>query len=254
MAPIVDFDPAPYTRIPNLDVPSLITLARQLRAAAPPRPPLPVKQSLAELDAETQALEAAYGEHLQSPAANDPRPIDQAADNAWGCLHGRLSSYAALPADLYPQGRRAAELVSKLFPTGLTFLKLEYGAQWAESEQRLQRIKRDKLKAELDALVGPDFMAELYRCHALYTEMVGVSRPRSEKKKLPDLRALRLRTQQAVSAHAIQLLAMYLHGGEKVKDEVRPSFAAIDAYREKVAPEKRKPVPGDPAPPAPPAP
>jgi hypothetical protein len=253
MTVLSDFDPAPYTRVPTLDVPSLIALARQILAAAPARPKAPVRQSLGELQDAASALESAYREHLSSPEGLDNRPIDQAADNAWACAYARLDSYAALPAEHHPKARRAQELQKKLFPDGLAFIKLEYGAQWAEAEQRLQLIHKEKLTAELEALIGSEFVAELQRCHALYTEMVGVSQPKKLRKKLPDLRALRLRTQQALSAHSIQLLALHLSGDQKLQDAVRPSFAAIDAYRDKATPEKKKPTPPQPVLPSPPA-
>lgn len=163
-------------------------------------------------------------------------------------LYARLDSYASLPAELYPKAQRAEALQKKLFPDGLSFLKLEYGAQWAESEQRVQLLAKEKLTADLEALAGPEFVTELLRCHGRYAEMVGVSRPKKASKKLPDLRALRLATQQALSAHSVQLLALYLSGGPKVQEAVRPSFAAIDAYREKAAPDRKKPAPAEPAP------
>jgi len=246
MTMMSDFDMTPYTRMPTLDVPSLIALARQVLAAAPARPKAPLKQSLSALHEATGALEVAYRAHLSSPAGADGRPVDQAADNAWACAYARLASYAALPVAHYPQARRAQELQKQLFPEGLAFLKLEYGAQWTETEQRIVLIQKEKLSAELEALVGPEFMAELYRCHALYAEMVGVSQPKVARKKLPDLRELRLSTQQALTAHSIQLLALHLSGDPKLQDAVRPSFAAIDAYRDKTIPEKKKPTPPEP--------
>ena len=248
MPMMIDFDPSLYTRTPRLDVPSLIALARQVLAAAPARPKAAVKQSLHELHEATSALEAAYREHLSAPEGQDSRPVDQAADNAWACAYARLDSYAALPVEHYPRAREAGELLQKLFPEGLSFLKLEYGAQWTEAEQRLQLIKQERLTAELEALIGPEFVAELHRCHALYTEMVGVSQPKKGRKKLPDLRTLRLTTQQALTAHTIQLLAVHLAGDPKQQEAIRPTFAAIDAYRDKTAADPTKPAPSEPAP------
>lgn len=249
----IDIDPSLYTRAPALDVPSLIALSRQLLAAAPARPKAPLKQSVAELAQQTSALEAAYRQHLGGPEEPDTRPVDQAADNSWACLYGRLDSYAALPVEHHPKAQRARELRKLLFPDGLTFLRLEYGAQWTEAEQRLQLIKKQRLLLELEALIGPEFMAEVQRCHALYAEMIGVSQPKPLRKKRPNLRTQRLAIQQALSAHLIQLLALYVAGDEKLKEALRPSFAAIDAYRDKAGVDKKPPAP-DPIPPPAPAP
>lgn len=249
--PMSDFDPALYTRVPNLDVPSLIALARQVLAVAPARPGAALKKSLQELRAATSTLEAAYREHLSAPAGQDSRPVDQAADNAWACVYARLDSYAALPVEHYPRAREASELLRKLFPEGLSFVKLEYGAQWTEAEQRLQLIKQERLTAALEALIGPEFVAELHRCHALYTAMIGVAQPKKGRQKLPDLRALRLGAQQALTAHTIQLLAVHLAGDPKQQEAIRPAFAAIDAYRDKTAADPGKPAPAEPAEPTP---
>lgn len=251
MPVMIDLDPALYTRVPVLDVPSLIALSRQLLAAAPARPKPPVKQSLSELAMATANIEAAYREHLGSPEATDGRLIDQASDNSWACFYARLDSYASLPVAHHPRALRAQELRKYLFPEGLAFLRLEYGAQWTEAEQRLQLIQKERLTAELETLVGPEFVTELRRCHALYSAMIGVSQPKKTRKKLPDLRALRLTIQQVLSAHFIQLLALYLSGDPKQQEAIRPSFAAIDAYRDKAAPDKKKPAPAEPPAPAP---
>lgn len=248
MPMMIDFDPSLYTRTPRLDVPSLIALARQVLAAGPARPKAAVKQSQRELQEATSTLEAAYREHLGAPEGQDSRPIDQAADNVWACVYARLESYAALPVEHYPRAREAGELLRTLFPDRLSFLKLEYGAQWTEAEQRLQLIKQERLTPALEALVGPEFVAELHRCHALYTQMVGVAQPKKGRKKLPDLRALRLTTQQALTAHTIQLLAVHLAGDAKQQEAIRPAFAAIDAYRDKTAAAPAEPAPAEPAP------
>ena len=145
--PVLDsFDPLAYTRIPNLDVPSLIALTRQVLAALPSRPSPAVKASASELEAVVVGAEQSFGDHLRTPSVKDGRPIDQAGDVSWGCFQRFLSAMAELPHDLYPKAVQAAGLLEALFPTGLGFLTLEYGAQWAEAEQRVRRIQKDKLK------------------------------------------------------------------------------------------------------------
>ncbi len=251
--PVLDsFDPLAYTRIPNLDVPSLIALTRQVLAALPSRPSPAVKASASELEAVVVGAEQSFGDHLRTPSVKDGRPIDQAGDVSWGCFQRFLSAMAELPHDLYPKAVQAAGLLEALFPTGLGFLTLEYGAQWAEAEQRVRRIQKDKLKPTILALGGADFLTEIERCHAAYSEMVGVTKVKSPKSKLPDLREQRLKLQGALAAHAIQLVAMVLSGGESALKSAQPSFDAIDAYREKATPSAAdKKSPPEPAAPPP---
>lgn len=224
---------ADYTSVPNIDTPSLTTLGRQLLAAVPKRLTAGLTHSRDYLQGVLQVVEAAYGEHLKAPARTDGRPTDMAADSSFRALHGRLDSLAQLPLDRYPKAARAAALRDRLFPTGLAFVQLEYGAQWAEAEQRLAAIDRERLQPELDALCGPEVLTEVRRCHVEYSAMVGVSKAKAKKAKLPDLRSLRLQLQAAIGAHGVQLVAHAMAGGEAALAEVQPSLDVIDAYREK---------------------
>ncbi len=257
MSALESFDPSPYTRIPNLDLPSLIALGHQLGSALPVRPTASLKQSAKELADTVAESEQSLGEHLYVQVRPDSRQVDLAADISWGSLSRWLSAYAELPLDRYPKAKQAAALLQALFPTGLSFLTLEYGAQWTEAEQRLRRIVRDKLRPVLLGLGGGDFLTEIERCHKDYGEMVGVTKAKTPKSKLPDLRAQRQKLQQALTAHAIQLVAMVLSGGAVAYKAALPSFAAIDAYREKTTPSSGDKKSADPAPlapsPAPPA-
>jgi hypothetical protein len=258
MALLADFDPASYVRLPNLDLASFVALGHQLLTALPGRPVAALKASGQALSQAVAAAQASLGEHLKVPDPGEERAIDQAADVSWGSLFRRLDAYAELPADRYPKAGRAARLRQTLFPTGLGFVNLEYGAQWTAAEQRLKLIHADKLKSDIEELAGADFYAELTRCHAAYGELVGATKAKPVKSKLPDLRAERLRLQQALTAHAIQLVATVLAGGDAALEAAQPSFAAIDAYRDKAstgasASDKRLPadpekVPGPTAP------
>ena len=250
------FDPSLYTRIPNLDMPSFIALTRQLLMALPAKPPAALKASASALTAVVAESEQSFGEHIRVLDTQDSRPVDLAADVSWGSFQRFLSAYAELPHDRYPKAAQAESLLAALFPTGLGFLTLEYGAQWAEAEQRVRRIQKDKLKPVIVALGGGDFLTEIERCHTAYGEMVGVTKVKTKKNKRPDLRTERLKLQQALTAHAIQLVAMVLSGGESALEAAQPSFDAIDAYRDKdtTSPADKKPPsePREPASPAPP--
>ncbi|HPH27251.1 MAG TPA: hypothetical protein PLA87_10415 [Pseudomonadota bacterium] len=254
--PLLELDFSRYTRSPNGDVPTLTALGRQLLAAVPKRMTAALTSSRDYLDGTLQIVEAAYGDHLKIPVTANSRPIDLAADTSWVCLQGRLESLARLPHDRYPTAARAGQLHDLLFPDGVSFVRLEYGAQWVEAERRLKVIEKERLKSEIDALCGPEVLAEVRRCHAEYAEMVGVTKAKEKKPKLPDLRSLRLQLQQAIGAHTMQLLAWALAGGATALEAIQPSLDAIDAYREKAqyTPSEKPESPKDPTPAPAPAP
>ena len=147
MSAIESFDPAPYVRLPNLDLVSFVALGHQLLTAQPQRPPAGVKASGEQLAQTLTEVEASLSEQFKLPSALDSRTIDQEADVSWGSLNRRLDAYAQLPHDRYPKAVRAQALQKTLFPSGLAFLNLEYGAQWTEAEQRIKLIAKEKLKA-----------------------------------------------------------------------------------------------------------
>lgn len=125
----------------------------------------------------TVDLQSAWAANVAKGPAGARRPADMAVDNAWAALEGRLASFARLPLEQYPKAKRAAELLDLLFHDGLTFLQLAYAEEWAESEQRLKMIDAQKLEADIDALAGPEFLAEVRRTHALYGKALGITGP-----------------------------------------------------------------------------
>jgi len=250
-------DVSAYMRVPPLDLPSLIALCQQLLTESPSSPPTAVRTSQMELEQTTQRAAEGYRLALTEDAPPDSRPIDLQADIAWGAVYRRLDAYTALPSDRYPWVERAKALLATLFPEGLRFTQLEYGAQWVESEARIKTLLADRglLKTELAGLVGGDFVDELLRTHSSYGEMVGATRRRTLRGKT-DQRTLRSKLMEAASVHLIQLGAAYLNPStsERLRSEIERSFAAVDLYRDKLASPRR---PDEPAPtpqPSPPAP
>ena len=247
-------DVSAYLRLPPLDLPSTLALCRQLLTESPSSPSPAVRNSHLELQQQTLFASEEYRLLLASDEPRDTRPIDLSADAAWSAIHRRLDAYASLPADRYPLADRARALLSRLFPDGLRFTQLEYGAQWVESEARIQTLLADRghLKAELASLAGSDFVDELLRTHSDYGDMVGATRRRTLRSKT-DLRALRLTLLDVASTHLLQLVAAYLNPStsDRTRAEILRSFAAVDLYRDKLTSPRR---PDEPAPPLTPSP
>jgi hypothetical protein len=260
-----DLDLAAYSRLPNVDTPTLIAFAERLLAVAPGKPAAPVKATLDDVRGELRALKDGYDAAFTVAPTADKRPIDQSSDTAWWCLDARLETAAALPAHLspLPEGPvRAAELRRKLFPDGRRFALLEYGAQWAEMDLRMRLIEREKLRPDLEALCQAGFIKFLYETHEQYRVMAGAKPGASPAARatVPNLAELHQRLRRAITAHFVQRIAAYQAGGAKVKAALLPAFQIYDELRDKAAPfrpvkDEEPAAPGpaapDPAVPAP---
>lgn len=248
----LDFDPMQYSRLPPyLDNAVTLALARQLIAAAPKSPSDGARRSAVRLQDSSQALADGMAESLRRSGPPDKRPVDLAADRAWGAIELRLAGWLQLPADEHAQVAAASQLHGQLFPDGLRFTQLEYGAQWAEADSRIQMLKSSGQLPLLEQLCDKPFVAELLRCHAAYGAMVGTTPPTAAPKprKKPgkpgpastvelDLGWLRKKTQQAILAHQIQLLAMRMSDNPAERAMAQTALRPLDEYREKLVPSR----------------
>ena len=249
-----DFDPRDYLTTPPLDVPGIIALSRQLLALAPADVPKPAETCKRQLARAVKDLEAGYqASQTQDPAVRR-KPIDAAADTAWGCIKTRLEPYLWIDPARHPPAHAAQRIYRKLFPSGLSFTQLEFGAQWAEASWRIQVLADEGLEPELRRLCGDFFVDELLHWHREYGQMVGVHGPSAraalDGKPAPNLLALRKATTGAIIAWQAQLVALHLAGHPTARAALQPT----DAYRDKLdasAPAAGPPQPGaDPTPPA----
>lgn len=267
----LDFDPTQYSRLPPyMDNSVTLALARQLIAAAPKESSEGARRSAVLLQKNSQALAEGMAESLRESGPPDKRPVDLAADHSWGAIELRLAAWLQLPADEYAQVEAATTLHNQLFPDGLRFTQLEYGAQWAEAESRIQMLKSSGQLPLLERLCDKTFVTELLRCHAAYGAMVGTNLPaaakprkkagaagkRSEESVVTlDLGWLRKKTQQAILAHQIQLMAMRMSDSPAERAAAQAALRPLDEYRDKLAPsrpaKRDEPAP-EPTPAAPP--
>jgi len=257
MIPADDFEPSAYMTNPRLDVPSQIALGRQLLAVAPSDLPPQAEVVKRKLLAITRALEEGYLAVQGEEPSQLKRPVDQGADNAWSSVKTRLEPYTWLDEDRFPEAISAKAIARKLFPSGLQFTLLEYGAQWAEASWRIRLIAEENLEPALRRLCGDVFVDELFHWHKEYGKMVGAVPARrgagGKTKPRADLGELRRQAGQAVVAWQAQLVALYLSGNEEARASLRPT----DDYRDKLSaaagpktpPEPK--TPGNPAPPPP---
>ena len=241
-----DFDPTPYVRPPVVDVPAAIGLSVALLRAMPSPCTDEVRRSARRLRASTLALQQAWAKSDQKAPSPDKRPADVALDNAWSATFGRLESYARLPAEQAPRAERAAGLLDAIFPDGLSFLKLPYASEWAESEKRLTKIDQQKLGPALDELAGPDFLAVVRAAHATYGEALGMTKARAAEPTPISLAEPLREVTRAIANYTLKLCAMA--DDDASTAAVRQALRPLDEYRTSAA---RRPAKAPAEPPTP---
>jgi hypothetical protein len=224
-----DFDPTPYVRPPQYDVASGFALGVSLLAGVPKGAPENVRKAAKKLRAATVDLRQAWSSTGRA-APMEKRPADIRVDKAWGALYGRLDAYASLPSGEHKGAKRAAELLDVIYPDGLQFLTLPYSAEWAEGEKRLKLIEEDELAEDLDALAGPEFLAEVRKAHKIYGEAIGVTKPAAEVKRanlVDPLRALG----RAITQYALQVVSLIEDEKPESVEMVKRALRPIDDHR-----------------------
>jgi hypothetical protein len=226
---LAGLDPALYTRLPVLDVPGGVALGIALLAALDTSLPPAVRNAAKRVRVAVIALQGQWAEQRaaeQQPTPN-PRPADLRIDRGWSAIGRRLEALVDLPI---PQAARAARLHQQLFPSGLSFLTLAYQKQWAESEQRLEQIDKQKLDAELGELVGDFVLAEVRAAHEDYGRALGITRAKddapSPTRVVDALRELR----DAMAAYGLQLVAA-AYAKPELASVVRKALRPIDDMR-----------------------
>ena len=238
-----DFDPTPYVRPPIIDVASGVALATSLLNAVPKDPPESMRKAAQKVRKTTLALQQAWAKSDESGAPLDRRKADMRTDNAWGIFLDRLEAYASLPVEHYPKAARARALIDAISPER-AWLKLMYEAQWAESDRRLEKIDSQGLAADVDALAGPEFLAEVRSAHKAYGLALGITKPRVEVPEVNLAEPLR-ELARAIGRYGLIVAGLvddHPASLELVKKALRP----IDEYRESQARRSRAGAAGSP--------
>lgn len=147
-------------------------LGEMLHAAAHVGPlPAGIERSRQRVAAAYAALERAItGIAVDAVDAVRQREADRAIDNAWEATFLWLSGICKLPPEANCHVPAARALFTQIFPDGITFTKLPYKVQFAESQARLDAIANEGFEETFAVLGGSAFLAELYRTHKAYQE------------------------------------------------------------------------------------
>jgi len=153
-----------------------ITLCRVLAEGCPKSMPASVKKAQKRLVEVAEGAQIAYTlrkKALGRGGEEDSRPIDRAGDNSWGALRGRLQAYTLLPVEVYPDAKRAAEILASLFgEAGLSFLTESYPEQYAIADSVLRRIDEEGFAVDIDRIAGKEFLENVRTQHVAYGKMV----------------------------------------------------------------------------------
>lgn len=227
---VPSIDPTPYVRPPRTGIAGGLSLSKMLLTRVPTKPGPGVIMMAKALAATVVATEADWRVQLRAKFGGVAKVADLRLDRDWAVVRRRLVDHEDLPAG-DPDRLRSAELVERLFPDGLRFLKLRYVEEHAESNLRLEIIEDEGLRADLDHLVGKRFMIELVAAHEHYGAVLGITEvPEDETSKISMLERLRELT-QAISDYALQVLAF----SRMHPDNLAPAeqaLAPIDAFRQ----------------------
>lgn len=255
------WDPSLYSRAPQLNIASAITLGQALIHYCPKDAEPQVKDAAKTLKAATSQGQSAWASRqaLGAQAALSPadrKAIDSTGDRGWGAFHNILEAKASLPADLYPQAPRAQRLLTLLFGDGLRFLTWRYSEQLAAMDTLLLRIDKEGLQPDIDLLCGKEFLPLLQTIQVRYRAMV------REQAALPELPEATLREHVLAISDAVVDYALAIcstvnrRSGDSIL-RAKNALAPIDQVREQLqrpSPDPEVPADPDEPPPAPPAP
>lgn len=160
-------------QLPRLTAAEAAGLLGELLHAAANVGPLPagIERSRQRVATAYAALERAItGIAVGAADADRQREADRAIDNAWEAAFLWLSGFCKLPEAANSHVTAARALFAQIFPDGITFTRLPYKVQFAESQARLDSIANEGHEETFAVLGGSSFLAELYRTHKAYEE------------------------------------------------------------------------------------
>lgn len=224
-------DPTKYVTTPILDVAGTVALGLQLvglvprgLAADPRHAARSLRDSLVTLQDRWRQRDRA-----STPAL---RPLDLALDNAWSALLQRIEAWLTVREAEPELALRASKVIAALFPHRLEFTRLELANEWTESKKRLDRIAEERLRDELVALAGEDFVTGLETAHANLGRALGLDgRPAPATPDSVDLLAPLRETRAAIVDYAVQLVAAHRRADAELAASIQKALAPIDAAR-----------------------
>ena len=225
-------DLSEYLRPPRLSALSGVFLSRVLLEVTPPEPSAALRR------AASHVRETGEGIRLVLMARSDAEPPSiRASDIREDTIALAIRNGLEAAAELTPTelAQRAAVLLAKLFPDGTGFLRLPAYEQWGQTDVMLQRIDRDGLASELDAVLQPEYLALLREAHDAYGRALGMGHDANDDPKAAALRDSITDLSYAIANYGRVLVGELVPGDEASEARFRRAVGPLDAYRETLA-------------------
>jgi hypothetical protein len=217
-----------YVRPARASVRSAAVLAARLAKAAPADVTDDERAALDAVVARAEEVRAAHSERDRLRPVKT-RPLLDAHNEAWTATYDALGALMRCRGS--ERGRRAGALRAVLFPDGIAFLRLSASSVWSESRRHLRRIEDESLGVELDALIGPEFLAQAKACTERLADAVGVSRGAPAVPNPSAITDALARFGRAVGAYARMMAAKVDETDERSAHRFLSALAPIDEHR-----------------------
>ncbi|MEC7523373.1 MAG: hypothetical protein VYE22_26065 [Myxococcota bacterium] len=225
-------DLSEYLRPPRLSSLSGVFVSRALLEVTPPDPSDALRRAAGYVRETGEAIRLVLMERSQAQPPNI-RASDLRADTIAHAIRDGLQVATQLtPTEL---ARRAAVLLTTLFPDGTGFLRLPAREQWGQTEVLLQRIDRDGLASEIDAVLRPEYLALLREAHEAYGRALGLGHDANDAPKSDALRDSITDLSYAIAEYGRVLVGELVPGDEASEARFRRAVGPLDAHREALA-------------------
>jgi hypothetical protein len=176
---------------------------------------------------EVQALRERFG-----PAKM--RPLLALFVNGFSAVYEGLVAASRVTLDVSDRGERATAVLNTLFADGVSFTQLDAESAWSEGARRLERIKVEGLKKEIDTLIGEDLLATAVKATAKLADAIGTGQVRP----VPTTTALQeslSRFGRSVGAYGRAMAATVDEDDEASVDRFVKAMTPIDQHRAALA-------------------
>ena len=162
-----------YVRPIRSSATNATALNQRLHNQAPPDIKPDEREALAAVDAAAEEVRLVQAERDKLAPAQ-LRPVLTPFVSDWSALYGALLAKARVSPLVSDVGARAGVVAGSLFPDGVAFVQLPARGAWSEAFRRLERIDNEKMKKEIDELVGKEFLVGVERTTQALADALGM--------------------------------------------------------------------------------
>lgn len=222
-------------QLPTLDAASAQALTTMVISAAHAENdlPEPVNEALGELKGSLHTLQKVASQRLRA-STDDPqkaKSADVTVDACWSGMFGWLSGWAKVPG--LPEAELASSLLAQIFPNdSLKFIQAAYVVEWAESRDRLQLIKDQKLDEPIEGVLGgKKILSSLRAAHKAYGDAVGITEVQATEEERASLREALSDLVESLRHYVVQVSATVRKKNPKTAERAAKLLAPITEWQ-----------------------